>query len=231
MIVRVQRYSTFPMCAPRLRICCLRRTAFACLATRQTRCTPCSAQPSLPLVCDLTTSPRCLEKTLEPRQRPPSRHRRRARGAMAHHSRLALWQAARLLPRRPPSPLAPGWPQARRHTRLAALEHQLREQHICAHCTACAQSAAWPCHVARRRMHARGTRGRARWSGGSKHAARQEQRAREESSSTQATRDVPWSRRTFFLPNSPGVRRLRRNRRLLPRGAGNFRGGWMTGGR
>ena len=33
MVVRVQRYSTFPMCAPRLRICCLRRTAFACLAT------------------------------------------------------------------------------------------------------------------------------------------------------------------------------------------------------
>ena len=27
MVVRVQRYSTFPMCAPRLRICCLRRTA------------------------------------------------------------------------------------------------------------------------------------------------------------------------------------------------------------
>ena len=62
-------------------------------------------------------------------------------------------------------------------------DRNLQQQNVAQH-TACAQSAARQSNGARTRMQARRMRGRAGRSGGSEHAARQEERTRAPAEST-----------------------------------------------
>ena len=66
------------------------------------------------------------------------------------------------------------------------LDRNLQQQNVAQH-TACAQSAARQSNGARTRMQARGTRGRAGMSGGSEHAARQEEQARAQARRAEST--------------------------------------------
>ena len=66
------------------------------------------------------------------------------------------------------------------------LDKNLQQQNGAQH-TACARSAGWQCNGARTWTQARRTRGRAGRSGGSEHAARQEERTRAQSRRAEST--------------------------------------------